>query len=283
MVLRDHIDKNMNVKDTLMKRNIMHIGLVGLISLLLATESYPVDAGGISRSVSKAIGKKIGNSSVRRVTARQSSMKSMKAAEAAALRRELAKLDQQSLQKIERLYGKYIPANQLKQARASSAKFLNRNAYQKQLHRNYPDLSPQRRANVVGHYEKRVYVDRNQALLPRNVAHERIHQLGHKGYRIRVGEKLNEGTTEFLASRVYKDLGIRNMPVSYPRQRRVIEMISARVGEKRVARAYFQGDVLPLKRQLDKQLGRGAFDNIAIAVDRGNYKAAEKILTAVAR
>lgn len=51
-----------------------------------------------------------------------------------------------------------------------------------------------------------------------------------------------------------------------------------RVGEKPVARAYFEGDVQSLRRSLDRQLGRGAFDDIVYLTKQNNYKAAAGII-----
>jgi len=256
----------------------MRIGLAGLLGTLLAVESLTVDASGLSRSLSNVIAKKIGHSTVRGASAKQSAVASSKATGAAARRQLLVKLDRQSLNKIESIYGTYIPAERLRMARVSSVKFLNKDTYQKKLLKTYPNIPSKDRVNVVGHYKGHVYVDSNDITLPRNVAHERIHQLGHQGYRLRVGRDLNEGTTEFLAARVYKDLHLQHVPVGYPLQRQIVEMMSMRVGKKRVARAYFSGRPDLLKNQLDQELGKGAFDKILIYMEKGHYDMAKQLL-----
>lgn len=249
-----------------------------LLAVLFCFFGNTVHASVMSRTISQSMARRLAQQSASKIAVKTQARAGLSSAESAALRSELNKLDAKTLRLLEQRYGQFIPADLLAKARARPARFLDRNAYQRKLTSDYPSVPPAQRIAVVGHQKKGVYVDRNQVLVPRTLAHERIHELSNIGYRLRTGKRMNEGTTEFLAGRVYGQLGIRNMPVGYPEQRRVVEMLASRVGEKRVAQAYFSGKVIPLQRRLDRQLGAGAFDRVMLAMERGNYKTARQIL-----
>jgi hypothetical protein len=243
---------------------IMAIGLtVGVFLLPLVVQAGTVGkavANGAARSVSKSLG---------RSTAQ---------VEARALSRVLADLDRSTLAQIERRFGKNLSAEQLRSARQAPTQFLPHDRYQRRLREVYPGLSAAERQQVVGDTTRRPHVDRNQVLLPRTVAHERVHQLRDPRFRAQVGRGLDEGTTEYLATKVSGDLGIRNLPQGYPAERRVVQMLSARVGDEQIAKAYFKGEVEALRRSVDGQLGTGAFDKVAKLTAEARFAEAEEIL-----
>lgn len=117
------------------------------------------------------------------------------------------------------------------------------------------------------------------AVLSRTVAHERLHQLGDPRFRGTLGSRLDEGATEHLASRISGDLAIRDLPRAYPAEGRIVQMLEAGVGDQALARAYFRGEMEPLRRAVDRQLGRGALDTISKLTEQGRFQEAEKVLT----
>lgn len=261
-----------------------HVGTVVIVVALIVMSTTPTYGGALGKSAGKALAHKImpARFAVPRRVPTGSARGSLTAAEEAALRKELAKLDAKTLAGIQRRWGRYIEPNKLRAAHASPAKYLSHGKYQKQVTKDLPKLEPGRSKRVVGHYVKppvnRLYVDRQNPIIVRTTTHERLHQLGSKGYRLRTGEKMTEGTTEFLAARLSRDTNIRGMPVAYSQERRIVEMLAGRVSEKRIAQSYFSGNVLPIKREVDRQLGRGSFDQVLIRLERGEYAAAERIL-----
>ena len=132
---------------------------------------------------------------------------------------------------------------------------------------------------LYGYYNgQTVKVNQNQIELPRTVAHERLHQLRSPRFRERYGENFDEGITEHLASRIYRDLNIKNLSPVYREHRTIVQMMEARVGEETIAKSYFSGNLGYLRGELDSQLGRGATTSILLATERGDFRAARRIL-----
>lgn len=210
--------------------------------------------------------------------AKAGAARALTAAERRAYAKLLREVDQGTLKKIEQRFGEHIPAGRLKEARAVPTTFLSHDQYQARLKAVYPELSAAEREQVVGDFLKRPFADRNQVLLSRTVAHERLHQLRDPRFRGTLGRRLDEGATEHLASRISGDLGIRDLPKAYPAEGRIVAMMEARVGEQALARAYFRGETEPLRQALDRQLGRGALDSVARLTGQGRFLEAEEIL-----
>lgn len=261
--------------------NALIVATARLLALLLVAGTLiapqPADAASVRRTVAKAAAKKLATKPTTQNAAKRSTVA---ARNHVALDQQFRRLDAQALSRIERHYGTYIDPKRMTRARASQTAFLSHPGYQQQLRRSYPDIPKQQRQHVVGNYvHGRTYVDRNQVLVPRTVAHERIHQLADPRFRMRAGSRLDEGMTEYFAGKIYSDMRIRNLPAAYPQQQKVVEMIASRVGDRNLARAYFGGNVAHLQKQLDSQIGAGSFRRIVRAVERGRHDDAVRILS----
>jgi hypothetical protein len=121
-------------------------------------------------------------------------------------------------------------------------------------------------------------VDRNDILVPRTLAHERLHQASDKLYRTVLGKQIDEGTTEHFASQLRSDLHIADRGQSYAEEHRLIKTLSVRVGDDIIAKAYFQGDWIGLQREVDGQLGSGALSEISSLTQQGKFRDAEEII-----
>ena len=247
-----------------------------LFIMAQAVTGQPAVAGAVSKTFRQSIAKKL-------VKAPAGTLSK---AEVAALRREVAKLDKSTLDRITSIYGGYIPKNTIRAARKQPTNFYSKEEYRAILKKAYPWLSDAEiksiHGNTIGKTVMSTHVDKNQPLLPRIVAHERLHQLSaHSGVRERIGYGMDEGMTEYLASKVYKDMYIDGLPKYYPDQVKVVQMLSALVGEDKIARAYFRGGnaLRILREDVDRQLGKGAFDSISSLMDRGKYQDAMKVIT----
>lgn len=199
--------------------------------------------------------------------------------EEALYRRELRRLDRHTLERIERRFGGYIPPERLEEARRRPVEFQRHRKYLEHLKRE--GLRPAERERILGDFDKDervIYIDREHILVPKTLAHERLHQLGDERFRALLGSKLDEGMTEHLAREIATDPELVDVGKCYPRERRIIEMLSARVGEDTLKRAYFQGDWLPLKQRLDRELGEGALAEIARLTEAGRHSEAEEII-----
>lgn len=233
------------------------------------------------------LGSAVSHSLGKRIVGRQAASSALKAApgkgvltqaEKQALQKELLELDRNTIVRIESKYGQYIDPARLGAAKNCRSCFLDKRQYDKHLKRAYPELSAEERAGIVGDYLKRPYVNHNKIDVPSTLAHERLHQMSSNGRGAPFGGRFGEGITEQFAGRVYGDLGIRGAPAAYSAERRVIQMIEARVGEAPVARAYFRGETKQLQQALDNQLGKGAFNGIVQNIERGHMDIAEQIL-----
>jgi hypothetical protein len=250
-------------------KTIMALGLIVGASLLPLAAHAGALGKAVTKGAARSAGKALGSSAQKAAVAQ---------AEAQALSGVLKDFDRRALLQIERQFGQHIPVERLSEARKVTTQFLAHERYQQRLERVYPHLSAAEREQVVGDFTRRPHVDRNQVLLPRTVAHERMHQLRDPHFRAGVGRGLDEGTTEHLASKISGDLGIRDLPRGYPAERRLVEMLEARVGEKPIAQAYFRGEIGALRREVDAQFGRGAFDAVGKLTAERRFAEAEGIL-----
>jgi cell division GTPase FtsZ len=92
------------------------------------------------------------------------------------------------------------------------------------------------------------------------------------------GTPLHEGLTEYLARKISPDLQIRDLGESYPKERRLVEMLFARAGDDALQRAYFQGDWRLLQQRVERDLGEGALEKVIQAAKQENYEEAERLL-----
>ena len=240
-----------------------------VLILALGVSMSPLEAGGLSRALSKALYGRL----VTKETAIQ--------AEKIAYERILRDLDKKSLQALERRFGSEIPHDALVAARRSPSTFQDKSSYEIWLKRAYPDVSRQQLRGVVGDTHpltNGVTVNRNQVTLVRTLTHERVHQLSHPGFRASFGRAFDEGVTDYLASRVSKDLHIASVAVGYPAERDIASMVAAVAGEKTLAKAYFKGEFEDLARALEVELGPGGFGKFRNLVRRGDLDATRQLL-----
>lgn len=198
-----------------------------------------------------------------------------------ALRRDLERLDRRIFERIERRFGEYIPKERLERAKELKPDFQKHKDYLEHLKREY-GYKPKEGERVLGDYRGdgmgEFYIDREHPLVPKTLAHERLHQLRDKRFEEFCGQGLHEGLTEYLARQISPDLEIKDLGDSYPRERRLVEMLSARVGDEALKRAYFQGDWQLLQRRVDGDLGKGALEEIMQAARQENYEEVERLL-----
>jgi len=199
--------------------------------------------------------------------------------EEALRERLLQRLDRHTLERIERRFGGFIPPERLAEARGQPVDFQRHCDYLEHLKRE--GLRPAEGERVLGDFDKEgraIYIDREHVLVSKTLAHERLHELADRRFRALLGSRLDEGMTEHLAREIAGDPELVDVGKCYPRERRIIEMMSARVGEDPLKRAYFQGDWLPLKERVDRELGEGALAEVARLTEAGKYKEAEEII-----
>ena len=206
-------------------------------------------------------------------------MAALSATERAALAKVWRELDQKTLAAIARRYGSRIGAERLSQATRTPATVTDRAEFDKHLREGFPGMSEVERKNVLGYYfDQRLYVNGNHVQVPLTVAHERLHQLAHPRFRETLGRDLDEGLTERFARGIHSDLGIADAAKVYPHEQRIVNMLSARVGEDRLASAYFKGEMTALRSHLDADLGSGTFQRFAQAMKARDLKGAEALL-----
>lgn len=195
-----------------------------------------------------------------------------------ALQRHLEQLDRRILERLERRFGEYIPKEKLERAKEQKPYFHKHKEYLEHLKREH-GYEPKEGERVLGDYcSGEIHIDREHQLVPKTLAHERLHQLRDKRFEEFCGKRLHEGLTEYLAREISPDPQIRDLGDSYPEERRLVEMLSARAGDEALARAYFQGDWQLLERRVEGDLGEGALEEIVRAVEQGHDNEAEQLL-----
>lgn len=263
----------------LTKRAIFSVGDMIIVTiwfsalLVLVTEigdPTPARASSIAASVERSLARKL---------ALRGEAATLTAAERAALSKIWRDLDEKTLAAIERRYGSHIGAERLSQAARTPATIVDRTAFDKHLRENAPGMSEAQRKSVLGYYyDGHVNVNGNQVQVPLTAAHERLHQLAHPRFRETFGRELDEGVTEQFARGIYGDLGLADMPKVYPNEQRVVTMLGARVGEERLASAYFKGDITSLRTYMDSDLGTGAFQRFTQALKGHDLEGAIALL-----
>jgi hypothetical protein len=243
------------------------------IFLLLSagtTGQVAAQAGSIAASVERSLARKL---------AQRGEVAVLTAAERTALAKIWRDLDQKTLVAIERRYGSQISAQRLSQAGRTPATFMDRATFDKHLRESAPDMSEAKRKQVLGYYfDGQVNVNGNQVQVPLTAAHERLHQLAHPRFRDTFGRDMDEGVTEHFARGIYGDLGLADMPQVYPQEQRVVNMLGARIGEERLASAYFKGDMTSLRNRLDADLGKGTSERLAQVMRAHDMNGAEALL-----
>lgn len=198
-----------------------------------------------------------------------------------AMRRELERLDRVVLERIEHRFGAYIPKERLERAKETKPHLQKHKEYLEHLKQEY-DYKPKEGERVLGDYRRgEIRIDLEQPLKFETLAHERLHQLCDERFEELFGHKLNEGLTEYLTIKIAGDAQIRDLGESYPRERRLIQMLFARAGDDALNRAYFQGDWQLLQQRVDGDLGEGALEEIAHAAKQERYEEAERLLKGV--
>lgn len=194
-----------------------------------------------------------------------------------AMERCLWETDRRVLDDIERRFGSYIPKSRLELVRKQPVHFLRHQEYQEHLRKN--GIEVKENVNTLGDiHRNEACVDQEHVLVPKTLAHERIHQLSDNLYGSMLGNRMNEGTTEYLASKIRGDLHLINVGHCYPEETRIVEMISARVGDDTIGKAYFQGDWVGLKSRVDEQLGDGALAEISRLTEQRKYEEAKEVI-----
>ena len=193
-----------------------------------------------------------------------------------ALQRHLRELDRATLDDIQEKFGQYVPHSRVERLRQQPARLLRHEEFERHVREQGIETSEDKR--LLGYADDRVHVDREHIEVPRTLAHERLHQVSDKLYGGMLGKAIDEGTTEHFAGKLRGDLHLANAGQCYPDQRRLVEMLSARVGDDTIARAYFRGEWTSLRSQVDKQLGDGALAEISALAKQGRFTDAEEIV-----
>jgi len=196
---------------------------------------------------------------------------------------ELRNLDVATLRRIEARYGQFIPPERLAAAQECAVCYLDTPQMDAYLRQRRPDLTPTERAQILGLYDRErgaivAASDRQMVLLPSTITPERLHSLSDPRYTEVMGLRLTEGTTEMLAQRIRRDMPLAGQPSIYPNETALLERLAARIGEARVSRAYFRGEMNQLAAELDRQLGKGAFNAVVHHARNGNWTAANRVL-----
>lgn len=258
---------------------------IALYLIMTAFWCNAIYAGWLTNSIGKSISKKSAAQAAQHAASRKAaavnSAHALTTAEKLALQNTLKKLDRDALIAIERKFGSYISPERLKLAQHMPVVFKNKAEYQQFLKNVLSQRPKSERVRIRGHYDRRgnkIYVDQNNPLLPKVVAHERMHQLGSPGFHGLLSNNMEEGMTEYFARKIYGDMAIKGLPRIYPKEVRIIEMLNSRIGTHRLSQAYFQGEIGLLQRSIDGRLGRGALLKISNAMKSRDYLLAERII-----
>jgi hypothetical protein len=199
--------------------------------------------------------------------------------DALQMEKQHRELDLSVLRTLDSDFGRDIGEDRLREAREHSTRFQNHIEYQNGIKVAYPDVPEGERESIVGDLRDGSdrHVDAEQPELPRTVAHEQLHQLSSGNFRREFGVRINEGTTEHLSREAIPGLHIRDLPEGYPDEERFVGMLEAKVGPA-LAHAYLSGDLGPMRKEFDAQLGDGALERFAGLTRQGKLDEAAAFL-----
>jgi hypothetical protein len=94
-----------------------------------------------------------------------------------------------------------------------------------------------------------------------------------------MGYNMNEGITEYLTQKAVSKVGYAPTS-SYPNQLAVARKLAAIVGDEKIEKAYFEGNVDGLKAALNSAKKASSFDDLAAAMkqDPPDYVKADDAL-----
>ena len=254
------------------------LGAVLTIGATVALFSPAAAGGGVVATLARSAAEKGLARGAERAALERAAADAVRASAGTAIRRQLEGLDRKALEGIVRRYGPHLDPRRLSRAQGCPSCFLSDEAFDRALARANPELSAAQRQQVVGFYREQTVVNMNSRHLPRTVAHERLHQLASPAFRRHGGEALDEGATEYFAARLYPGMGLPEYGPAYPEAFRLCELLGARFGDERLAKAYFGGRVDELVRAVDGELGRGAFAGITRAAEAQRFDEAMQIV-----
>lgn len=125
--------------------------------------------------------------------------------------------------------------------------------------------------------EEKIYINRDVKDKYEITVHEELHLSEDEKASSLLGEKLNEGITQHFTKQI-DQIELVGDAKCYPEEQEIVNMISARTSDIPLQEAYFKGDISSLQKELDRQLGEGAFDEIRYRMDQGDYKKVKDII-----
>lgn len=241
------------------------------MAALLAGSPSAGSAGPVSNAAQSAAARSAAAQS--RAAAEQAAVR---AAQRAAWQRVYREGDEAALQAIHRRFGAQMPSAQ---RLVPPARLLTPEEFDRSLARRAPHLSAEERSRILGYQvDGQLYVNVRQQEFFLTLTHERLHQLAHPRFRQTFGNDINEGVTERFARMSVGDMNLKDLPAVYTAEMRLADMLIARVGPERIARAYFQGDPSAVQSVLRDQLGDRGLRQFAAAVQRADREFLASVL-----
>jgi hypothetical protein len=126
-----------------------------------------------------------------------------------------------------------------------------------------------------------VFVNQNTPLVTAT-AHEMLHNNTAAGFRSRMGESINEGTTEYLAIKALNAAGVATPSGStaYPNEVALVTALINLIGENPLKQAYFNGgnNIQSVIGDVDIGQGAGTFATMQDMAAAGNWTDAMNVL-----
>ena len=109
------------------------------------------------------------------------------------------------------------------------------------------------------------------------VPHEILHKHENGAVDAQMGERFNEGFTEYLTQKAVSGVGFTPSS-SYPQELKITQTLANLIGDTAVETAYFDGDVGAVKDTVDGAKGVGTFDETVDAMKNEDYGRARNTL-----
>lgn len=158
--------------------------------------------------------------------------------------------------------------------------------FDRELRRREPGASPSDAQRTEGFFDPRdnqAYVRDTGDTLER-ATHEKLHQKSKSELPTRLDEGMAEHFTRkelggFADLKTFDSRGREiPKPVSdYRNESQIVGKLEATIGSDTLHNAYFKGDAAGLRRETDRALGDGAYEQLTQALEKRDYESANRL------
>lgn len=198
-------------------------------------------------------------------------------------------------------FDEYLSDDKRKNDITEITQFERHDDFQERFLNKYPKTSQEELNKIVAYYDREnifVDTDADKQRQLQSLVHEGLHSLSSEKLRIKYGDRLNDGITEFYTRELTPGLSsIKNIelkfdsenfkltnlqevtPQYYKEESEVVSLLHNKVPDDYMKKAYFQGNIESLEDSLDSSLdNKDALRSLTELINKKQYGDAKAFL-----